>query len=372
MKFISIFAAVAAGAGAAVAAPQYSIVDLGVVSGDTASQAMRISAGGVVTGRSLGGGSFSHAFSWTQGGGMVTLPNLASPARNYAVGNGVNDSGTVVGTGATNLSGSSPLALKWKNGVVTQLGMPAGYTISRANQVNNSDVAVGSVGSGTGERAVIYTGSTASVMTQTSATGCYGITAFGINDSGLIVGFGADPNNAARNVGFVHDMVTGNTYEVGALAGMNGAICYSVSNAGYVVGASMLNQGFGQSFIWSQATGMTAIPLVTGASSSSARGVNSSGWAVGTGSGAKAIPFLFDGTTTYRLADLIAAGGAGWDLVNNTSSSAMGISDDGTIVGTAVINGQTHAYAMALIPSPSAAALLGVGSLLTATRRRRS
>src|SRR5262249_35015989 len=65
------------------------------------------------------------------------------------------------------------------------------------------------------------------------------------------------------------------------------------------------------------------------------------------------IPFLYDGTNTYRLADLIPPD-SGWDLSMNTSSSALGISEGGIIVGTGVHNGDTHAYAMVPAgPSPT-------------------
>ena len=107
----------------------------------------------------------------------------------------------------------------------------------------------------------------------------------------------------------------------------------------------MMNQGSGLPFIWTQAGGMVEIPLPVGTSQGSARAVNTAGWAVGTASSAFAIPFLYDGTATYRLQDLIPAG-TGWDLSMNTSSSALGISDGNIIVGTGVFNGQTHAYAM--------------------------
>src|SRR5205809_7384951 len=107
----------------------------------------------------------------------------------------------------------------------------------------------------------------------------------------------------------------------------------------------MLNQGSGLPFIWSDQGGMVAIPLATGTSEGSARAVNSAGWVVGDDSSAFSIPFLYDGTTTYRLADLIPPN-SGWDLSMNTSSSALGISEDGVIVGTGVHNGETHAYAM--------------------------
>jgi hypothetical protein len=98
---------------------------------------------------------------------------------------------------------------------------------------------------------------------------------------------------------------------------------------------------------------MVAIPLASGTSQGSARAVNSAGWVVGNDSSAFSIPFLYDGTTTYRLADLIPPN-SGWDLSMNTSSSADGITEKGVIVGTGVHNGETHAYAMVPVaPSPT-------------------
>jgi uncharacterized membrane protein len=167
------------------------------------------------------------------------------------------------------------------------------------------------------------------------------------------VGQGIDPTNAARNVGIVFDIGQNMAFEVGALPGMNGALAFGVSNTGYVVGSSMLNQGSGLPFIWSDNGGIVAIPLATGTSEGSARAVNSAGWVVGIDSSAFSIPFLYDGTTTYRLADLIPPN-SGWDLSMNTSSSALGISENGIIVGTGVHNGETHAYAMVpMSPTPT-------------------
>jgi len=142
-------------------------------------------------------------------------------------------------------------------------------------------------------------------------------------------------------------------FEVGALPGMNGALAFGVSNTGFVVGSSMLNQGSGLPFIWSDKNGIMAIPLAVGTTQGSARAVNSAGWVVGDDSSAFSIPFLYDGTNTYRLADLIPPD-SGWDLSMNTSSSALGISETGIIVGTGVHNGDTHAYAMVPVgPSPT-------------------
>jgi hypothetical protein len=338
--------------------PQYQIFDMGVVlMTDTASQGFGVSAGGTAVGRSVRTNA-AQAFTWTQGDGIVGLPNIA--ARAFCVSNSANNSGIVVGTCATTLFGTSRLPIVWTNGAVSQLPLPAGETLGDANDVNASGVAVGSVNSGSLQRGVVYSGGSATPITQTTSNGSFFLTAFGVNDSGRVVGQGIDPTNAARNVGIVWDIGTGSAFEVGALAGLNGALAFGVSSAGHVVGSSMLNQGSGTPFIWTQAGGMVAIPFPTGTTQGSARGVNSAGWVVGIASSAFAIPFLYDGTATHRLADIIPAG-TGWDLSMNTSSSALGISEGNVIVGTGVFNGQVHAYAMVPVANVSVS-----GRILTA------
>jgi hypothetical protein len=354
VRFIAVAAAllwVAIVSGATATTPQYQIYDIGVIEvGDDASQGFGVSHGGIAVGRSIRTGG-SQAFTWTINGGIVGLPNLAG--RSYAVSNSANDNGIMVGTAATTLFGTSRLPVIWQNGVVSQLPLPAGETLGDANSVNTSTVAVGSVDAGSLQRGVIYSSGSATIITQTTTNGSYFLTAFGINDSGRVVGQGIDPTNAARNVGIVYDIGQNAAFEVGALPGMNGALAFGVSNTGYVVGSSMLNQGSGLPFIWSDQGGIVAVPLAANTSEGSGRAVNSAGWVVGTDSSAFAIPFLYDGVTTYRLADLIPPG-SGWDLSMNTSSSADGISDDGVIVGTGVHNGDTHAYAMVPVaPSPT-------------------
>src|SRR5213075_304109 len=130
-------------------------------------------------------------------------------------------------------------------------------------------------------------------------------------------------------------------------------------------------QGSGLPFIWSDQSGIVAVPLASGTSEGSARAVNSAGWVVGNDSSAFSIPFLYDGTNTYRLADLIPVN-SGWDLSMNTSSSADGISEKGAIVGTGVHSGETHAYAMVPVapsptPTPTATATATAAATPTAT-----
>jgi hypothetical protein len=327
--------------------PRYNIYDIGVVqAGDTASQGFGVSPSGMAVGRSFRpSNSGAQALSWTLAGGLVGLPNLSG--RSFAVANDANNSGLIVGTAATTSFGSGRLPVLWQNGIVTELPLPSGQSLGDAYSINSSGVAVGSVDAGTNQRGAIYSQGTGSVITQTTSTGCFWVTAFGVNDSGRVAGIGWDPANAARNVGMVYDIGAGQSFEVGGLPGgsTNGAINFAISNAGHVVGSTMMNQGSGVPFIWTEAAGMVAIPLAAGTTQGSARAVNSAGWVVGQDSSAFSIPFLYDGTTTYRLQDLIP-GNSGWDLSMNTSSSALGISEENVIVGTGVYQGQTHAYAM--------------------------
>jgi hypothetical protein len=325
------------------ATPQYRIFDLGVVqTGDSSAQGFGVSPRGVAVGRSIRTGA-AQAFSWTRGSLINGLPNLAGRA--FCVSNAANDGGSVVGSCATTLFGAGRLPVLWQNGAATQLPLPSGETVGDANDVNSAGIAVGSVGGGSLQRGAIYNGANVSVITQTTANGSFFVTAFGINDSGRVVGQGIDPTNAARNVGIVYDIGSSSAFEVGALPNANGALAFGVSNGGHVVGSSMQNQGSGLPFIWTQAGGIQPIPLPVGTSSGSARAVNSLGWAVGTASGQFAIPFLYDGTATYRLTDLLQDL-RGWDLSTNTSSSALGITENNVIVGTGVRNGQVRAYAM--------------------------
>ena len=139
VRFIAIAAAllwVAIVSGATATTPQYQIYDIGVIEvGDTASQGVGVSHGGIAVGRSIRTGG-SQAFTWTLNGGIVRLPNLAG--RSYAVSNSANDNGIVVGTAATTFFGTSRLPVIWQNGVVSQLPLPPGETLGDANSVNTS------------------------------------------------------------------------------------------------------------------------------------------------------------------------------------------------------------------------------------------
>jgi hypothetical protein len=281
-----------------------------------------------------------------------------------------------VGWGSTGFT-NNRVPVIWQGGVATQLPLPAGQTLGDANAINNSGVVVGSVGPGGAQRGVIYSGGTAALVTQTTPEGAYLVSAFGINDAGRIVGSGYNPITGA-GVGYVLDSSTNTAFSVGALPGSIGSSVSGVNYAGHVVGASQFDQYHSLPFIWTDAGGIRAIPLVPGTNSGGAASVNSAGWVVGTervipdppGGLAIPIPFLYDGVSSYRLADLIPAG-SGWNLLTGLNAFGIGIDDHGVIVGTGYINGDLHAFAMIPVPEPGAFGLASVAAVAAAVWRRR-
>src|ERR1043166_1109025 len=333
--FLVIWAAATA---TAIAAPQYQIFDLGVLQmNDLASYGDGASPGGIAVGHS-GTGNGAQPISWTQADGLMALPLLSG--RTSSVASSANDNGVVVGRAFNENSGGSSLPVIWQNGVVSQMPLPSGFAVGQVFAVNASGIAAGSAGEGgEWEHAAIYTAGGSSVITATAPKGSQFAAAYGINDSGRIVGLGFLPSNPAIQLGIVYDMSTNTIFDVGTLPGADTAMALAVSNSGQVVGSSDRLP-----FIWTEGIGMAAIPLVPGTDRGDAQGVNSAGWVVGTDwlVNTSYTPFLYDGTTTYRLEDLLPPG-SGWVL---NGYSARSINDNGVIVGTGVHNGETRAYAM--------------------------
>jgi hypothetical protein len=161
----------------------------------------------------------------------------------------------------------------------------------------------------------------------------------------VAVGLGSDSFFADRNVPFVFDTVEKTVSELPPLPRQNGGIPFAISNSGYVAGGSQLNQNRPLPVVWDPDGQITAIPLPPDTFVGEGRGVNSDGWVVGSAGGEASVAFLYDGEATYRLQDLIPRN-SGWDLSENVVASAMGISDDGIIVGNGMYHNKIRAYAM--------------------------
>ncbi len=357
----------------ALADPQYTITDLGVASPNTYSQTFGMSANGAyVVGRDLMADGQSGpwpAFVWNAGTGMVAQGNLAG--RNYATAYAVSNSGVAVGVSSVTPSGSNPLPVIWTNGQASQLTLPAGQSVGRAFGINSSGIAVGSVGSGSGEIATIYNTTTgkSNIITTLTADGAYMQTAMDISSNGLVVGAGVGSDS--RGVALVFDSVHNTMTQLAMPAyggSFNSSLAVDISDNGqYIVGSS----GNGsQAFIWSASTGALLAPIPSVSSGGSLGSVNDSGWAVGTSGGLYSNPFLYADGQSYLISSVIS-NGAGWNFTTTTSASAMEISNNGLIVGTAQLNGVEHAYMLTPVPEPASYALMLAGLMTVGFVARR-
>jgi probable HAF family extracellular repeat protein len=237
------------------------IQDLGTLGGN-ASYANAINNHGQVVGAALNaiadpfGDSFlpfafifpvatqARAFSWTQGNGMQDVGTLGSGVDSQAFL--VNESGQVVGVSFTSSSPNSnngPACLAnvptqdpflWENGIITDLGTLGGHC-GWPYGLNNAGAVIGnSTPSGDGfGLPFLWTRQTGMQALSTTAAGSLGGEAYAINDTGQVVGYGQNSNEA-----FALLWENGRVRRLGNLAGTNCTIANSINSRGQVVGYS--------------------------------------------------------------------------------------------------------------------------------------
>jgi uncharacterized membrane protein len=151
------------------------------------------------------------------------------------------------------------------------------------------------------------------------------------------------------------------TYSTGTAISLDGMTIVGYGNAG----------GVTVPWRWTQAGGMVSLGLPAGAAEARARAVNSDGSAIVGNTNSLGNSRAFMWTASSGSVDLnVYLPSLGIDLTGWSLRTATGISGDGrVIVGSGVFGGVEQAW-IATIPSPSAAALLGLSGLLAARRRR--
>ena len=177
--------------------------------------------------------------------------------------------------GAMSPAHSASIGFIYENGSYTSLKDPgAAETVAR--DINNRDQVVGNGISGSNQ-GFVYSGD--SFMSLPSAPGaicCFGTAAFGINDSGQIVGSFVVSGPLFQ--GYVYS--GGNYTILSAPGATGGTVAIGINDAGQVVGwTSYLSGAPTQGFLYS---GGNFIPLnVPGASNTFAWGINNAGQIAG-------------------------------------------------------------------------------------------
>jgi probable HAF family extracellular repeat protein len=339
----------------AVPAPTYRVEDLGVLPGDYASAAMGIDRFGDVVGWSMGP-SGTRAFVYTDAAGMTALP--APAGRPVTTARAVNADGTVVGTAST---GGSDIghAVRWRSGIVRDLGTLGTGLFSDASGVNAAGTIVGSsytAGGGLlGIHAFRYNDATGLLdLTPTADTA----RAVGINDSGQVAGY--RESRAFR--------LTGTTYtDLGVAPGFAGSFGTAINASGQVAGHVISGSGNSeQIFRYTDGSGM--VILGGFGELNRASGINTAGDVVGWGQPVLGLRqgFLYTDANGMQGLNALIDPAAGWFVLG-----AGGINDADQIAGWA--SGPTGQHAVRLTPI-SAVVIVppAAPSALTATVLSRS
>jgi probable HAF family extracellular repeat protein len=322
--------------GAAWGQAQYTVTDLGILSGGKVSQASGVNNAGQVAGWADTPGGARHAFLYD--GGMHDLGTLAIGSSSLATG--INCSGQIVGCGDED---RGPLTLVHaflaSEGNLQDLGSLGGIT-SHAYGINDSGQVVGDslTDNGGPVHAFLYSNGTMKDL-GTLAFGTSSV-ATSINASGQIAGYGDQYLGPLIPLTHAFLMSGGSMQDIGTLGGI-ASYAYGINNSGQVVGDSLTSNGADHAFLYSGGS-MQDLGTLSGGSSSFANGINVGGQIVGRADTSKGAYHAFLSSGGGPVTDLnsLIPPGTGWTL-----ASAQGINAFGQIVGYGTNpSGQQHAF----------------------------
>jgi RHS repeat-associated protein len=299
------------------------MVDLGTLPGGSLSTANAVSNGQVVGSSGTASGA-EHAFSWTQAGGMVDLGTLGG-TNSFAL---AISNGQVVGY--TNTASGNYHAFSWtQGGGMVDLGTLGGAQ-SFGNAVSNG-VVVGSADGVSFSDAFSWT--QGGKLVDLGNLGGSSSTANAVSN-GQVVGYSYTATGASH--AFTSGQA-GGMVDLGTLGGTT-SNAVAVSN-GQAVGAATTADGNFHAFSWTQAGGMTDLGTL-GGTISEALAVDN-GQVVGFAYTTSETTHAFSWTQTGGMIDLGTLGGTNGSGV---ASEAVAVSN-GQVVGFAyTATGTEHAF----------------------------
>ena len=352
--------------------PRYYVLNLGAPNGGFAGADAINNLGWISGGANLAGNNVVNAELWI--GTPIDLGTLGGPNSNISWPNH-SVKGEIVGIAETSQpnpygepfscfnffpsatpTGLVCLGFAWRDGVMTALPpLPGGYD-SYAAGVNDKGQVVGWAEDGVLDptcnqappvsqflqfEAVIW-GPKLTEMTQLPPyPGDPDSAAVAINDLGQVVGISGLCANAVGGASAEHAVLweNGKPIDLGNIGGKAWNTPVSLNKHGQIVGFGNTsgdeNAGFAPNgWLWTQATGMQPLPLLSGDQNSIAYDINEKGQIVGQSAGPNDGPigeraFLYENGMMMDLNALISPDSSLY-LTNG-----QGINDSGEIVGTA-------------------------------------
>ncbi len=305
-----------------VEAVSYTITDLGPVSAAT----------DINNKNQFVGSMQSHPTIWLQDGTTLDLGTLDGDTSLAIAVRAVNDNGWVVGQ-AANSSVSRPFL--WQNGSMEDLGSLEGDVNASGNawDVNIHRQVAGSSTTLSGIRAFLWQNGT---MKSLGTLGGDVSEAFGMNDSGQVVGRSTGTNNLTR--AFLWE--NGTMQDLGALVRPYSE-AKDINNNGQIVGETRDDNGQQHAFIWQDGI-MQDLNMPTWYLDTWATAINDVGQVVGSAIDIynQTHALLWENGEVKDLCDLTICKAAGWDRLR----LALSINNNGSIVGYGYINGLVHGF----------------------------
>lgn len=326
---------------AAIAGGSYAFVDLGTLGGQTSVARGLNDVGQVVGWASVPGCTTANglpcrrAFLW-ENGQMTDLGFLVGDEGSEA--RAINNAGLIVGNSERDvIQGSGTYhAVQWNAGQISALA-DLGQGTSWANDVNAAGVITGyAVDPGPiRDRAVTWSGG---AITNVGASESHSYNrARGINDNGDLAGFAWNlfqPNDSIQ--------FDGSTWtDIGGLdSPFQNSEAMDLNNAGDVVGLQAFPSGNWHAAYWpADGHGAVDLGVMPGMDLAELFDVNEAGRAVGRSFTDQASVAVYsDGTQLIDLNTLLPSG------TNAFLYEAVEINENGDIAGTAVVNGNFHAF----------------------------
>jgi probable HAF family extracellular repeat protein len=325
------------------AAQQYTVTDLGTISGNSVSKASAFNDAGEAAGVSE---TPTAAIATTFSGGKAT--SISTLGSSVSLANAINNSGEIAGWNSYNSNSNfDPQAFLYSNGSMQNINSPSLFPSgTEAYGINNAGEVVGTgYLSPSNFHAFLYSGGK---MKDLGPSGAFQATAYAINTSGQIVGT-YSPNSGASGT-FLYTNRTMTTLP--NPAGSRGGFGVAINDNGEIVGALYPSSSGGSHAAKFSDGAWTDLGNLTGAQGSGANAINTAGQIVGTAifpptykpfRAGKHVPFISTASGLVNLNTLIPSG------TGFTLTDAVDINESGQILCDAT-NASGNEHAVLLSP----------------------